>query len=94
MNDTIKMTKEFVEEKLSIMKEIIEVAEDDLRSFENINDRVLTDGNCAASRSLKNLKDTNEQALNRRKTCISEAVENLKTACAKLLEYAEAVGLN
>lgn len=94
MSETIKITREFVEKQLKKMDEIIDVAETDLMAFENINDLVLTDVNCAASKKLKALKDTNEDAFKDRKKCISEAIENLRKAKKSLLEYINEIGLN
>lgn len=93
MADTLKMTKEDVEHFLSEMNQILEVAESDLAAFEKINDRVLTEQNCAASRKIKSLKETNNEGYTKRKNCIADGIENLKAARKLLMEYAEAIDL-
>jgi len=93
MADTLKMTREDVEHFLSEMNQILDVAESDLAAFEKINDRVLTEQNCSASRKIKSLKDTNNEAYSKRKSCIADGIENLKEAKRMLTEYAEAVDL-
>lgn len=94
MSGNLKMTKQDVDHFYSEIDAILDVANSDLSSFEKINLRVLTDYNCSASKKLKRLKETNDEGFAKRKKCIEEGVENLKSARKMLEEYANELELN
>lgn len=94
MPETIKMTKEMVDENLKKVNTLIEVAQHDIKSFEEVNKLVLTDENCAASKVLKKFSDNNDEQTKYRKGVITECIDCLKTAKKELQNYVDEMELN